>query len=363
MAPLDNLAVPKGSTVLVTGANGLLGSHISKQFLEFGYNVRGTVRNPEKNAWLKTAFDKEYGQGRFEFFQVPDMVAEGAFNEAVKGVAVVAHSASIMSLDPNPNNVIPGVIAGAINALKAAYAEPSVKRFVYTSSSSATVIAEPSQTGINVTEETWNEDSIKKAWADPPYTMERAADTYGASKAQAEQEVWKYYKEHRDERPDIVVNTVLPNFNFGRSIDPANQGYPSSSALPALLYNGLVTGVHHLVVPQYFVDVDDTGRLHVAAGILDHVKGQRIFAYGGRFNWDEVLEVLRKTEPSKTFPENFSGGRDANEYEGRAKAEQLLRDLGRPGWTTLEETIVATVEGLREAGDKLKVRDYEELGL
>lgn len=75
------------------------------------------------------------------------------------------------------------------------------------------------------------------------------------------------------------------------------------------------------------------------------------------------MEVLRKAEPSKTFPENFAGGRDANEYEGRAKAEQLLKDLGRPGWTTLEETIVATVEGLREAGDKLKVRDYEELGL
>lgn len=85
MSPLDNLVVPKGSTVLVTGANGLLGSHISKQFLEFGYNVRGTVRDPEKNAWLKAAFDKEYGQGRFGLFQVPDMVADGAFDEAVKG--------------------------------------------------------------------------------------------------------------------------------------------------------------------------------------------------------------------------------------------------------------------------------------
>ncbi|RSL95812.1 hypothetical protein CEP52_011853 [Fusarium oligoseptatum] len=363
MAPLDNLAVPKGSTVLVTGANGLLGSHISKQFLEFGYNVRGTVRDPEKNAWLKEAFDKEYGQGRFELFQVPDMEAEGAFVEAVKGVAVVAHSASNMSLDPNPNNVIPGVIAGAVNTLKAAYGEASVKRFVYTSSSSATVIAEPAQTGINVTEETWNEDAIARAWADPPYTMERAPFTYGASKAQAEQAVWKYYKEHRDERPDLVVNTVLPNFNFGRSIDPVNQGYPSSSAMPALLYKGVVTAVHHFVVPQYYVDVDDTGRLHVAAGILDDVKGRRIFAYGGRFNWDQVLEILRKSEPGKKFPDNFSGGRDANEYEGRATAEQLLRDLGRPGWTSLEESILAIVEGLREAGDKAKLRNYEELSL
>lgn len=123
------------------------------------------------------------------------------------GVAVVAHSASNMALDPNPNNVIPGVIAGALNALKAAFAEPSVKRFIYTSSSSAAVIADPAQTGINVTEETWNEVAIKQAWADPPYTMERVAFTYAASKVQAEQEVWKYYKEHLKERPDLIVNT------------------------------------------------------------------------------------------------------------------------------------------------------------
>lgn len=117
-----------------------------------------------------------------------------------------------------------------------------------------------------------------------------------------------------------------------------------------------------IFVSEYYVDVDDTGRLHVAAGILDHVKGRRIFAYAGRFNGDEILEILRKNEPGKTFPDNFSGGRDANEYEDRAMAEKLLRDLGRPGWTTLEETILATVEGLREVRDNVKLRKYEELG-
>ncbi|KAH0423425.1 hypothetical protein CcaCcLH18_12207 [Colletotrichum camelliae] len=82
---MANLAVPKGSTVLVTGANGLLGSHVAKQFLEYGYKVRGTVRSPEKVAWLPAAFDKQYGQGNFELVQVSDMAAEGAFDEATKG--------------------------------------------------------------------------------------------------------------------------------------------------------------------------------------------------------------------------------------------------------------------------------------
>lgn len=92
MAPLDNPAVPKGSTVLVTGANGLLGSHIVDQFLEYGYKVRGTVRDTEKNAWLQALFDKKYGKGNFELFKVADLTAEGAFDEAVKGVPILRES-------------------------------------------------------------------------------------------------------------------------------------------------------------------------------------------------------------------------------------------------------------------------------
>lgn len=85
MPSIDNPAIPRGATVLVTGANGLLGSHIADQFLEYGYNVRGTVRDTEKNAWLAQLFEKNHGPGRFELFKVADMTAEGAFNEAVKG--------------------------------------------------------------------------------------------------------------------------------------------------------------------------------------------------------------------------------------------------------------------------------------
>lgn len=85
MGSLPKLAVPKGSAVLVTGANGLLGSHIADQFLTYGYKVRGTVRDLEKSSWLVDVFEKNYGKGSFELFKVPDMAVESAYNEAVKG--------------------------------------------------------------------------------------------------------------------------------------------------------------------------------------------------------------------------------------------------------------------------------------
>ncbi|KAF4944703.1 hypothetical protein FSARC_14604 [Fusarium sarcochroum] len=359
MAPLDNPTAPKGSTVLVTGVNGLLGSHIAKQFLEYDYKVRGTVRDLEKNSWLSAAFDREYGRDRFELVQVKDMMAEGAFNEAVKGVAIVVHTASVMLVDPDPNNVIPKVIDGAVNALKASYSEQSVKRFVFTSSSAAVVSPWDDQEPLVVTEDSWNEDLVKQAWADPPFTAERVPSVYGASKVQSEQAIWKYHKEHRSERPDLVVNTVIPNFNMGPSIDPINQGFPSSSSLLVHLYKGQILPMHHFFIGQYYIDVDDTGRLHVAAAIFDHVRDQRIFGFAGRFNWDEVLDVLREDEPSRMFPESFSSGIDPHDIESRDKAEQLLRDLGRPGWTSLKDSVLRTIESFRAAGDKAKVYGWD----
>lgn len=83
---LKNPALPSGSVVLVTGANGLTGSHIANQLLLAGYYVRGTVRDPAKNKWLLDYFDGKYGKGRFQMVQVQDVGTDGAFERVLKGV-------------------------------------------------------------------------------------------------------------------------------------------------------------------------------------------------------------------------------------------------------------------------------------
>lgn len=79
------------------------------------------------------------------------------------------------------------------------------------------------------------------------------------------------------------------------------------------------------------------------------MRGQRIFAFAERYNWDSILDIFRKLEPNGTFLENFSGGEDPNEIQPREKAEQLLRDLGRPGWTHLEESVGNLVRDIQAA--------------
>ncbi|KAL5319508.1 hypothetical protein ACEPPN_012563 [Leptodophora sp. 'Broadleaf-Isolate-01'] len=126
--------IPVGSWILVTGVNGMVASNIASLLLEMGYKMRGTVRNVEKASWMQEKFDKMYGKNSFELVSVADLADEGAFDEAVKGVSGIAHVASIVG-HFDPNTGIPGVIDDAVNTLKSAAKEPSVKAFVYTSSS------------------------------------------------------------------------------------------------------------------------------------------------------------------------------------------------------------------------------------
>jgi nucleoside-diphosphate-sugar epimerase len=78
-------AIEKGSTVLVTGANGFIASHLVDQLLKLEYKVRGTVRTEAKGEWVKKYFDDKYGKGKLDLVVVPDMAKKGAFDDAVKG--------------------------------------------------------------------------------------------------------------------------------------------------------------------------------------------------------------------------------------------------------------------------------------
>ncbi len=80
--------IPNGSTVVVTGCSGFIGSHVVDQVLTAGYRVRGTSRDANKHQWLKDCFDKKYGQGRFELATVPVQTEGNEFEEAVKGTVL-----------------------------------------------------------------------------------------------------------------------------------------------------------------------------------------------------------------------------------------------------------------------------------
>lgn len=85
MASIRNPALPSRATVLVTGVNGLIGSHVADKLLEHGYKVRGTVRDMQKSSWVVEFFEKKFGPGLFELVEVRDITEDGAFNHFLEG--------------------------------------------------------------------------------------------------------------------------------------------------------------------------------------------------------------------------------------------------------------------------------------
>ena len=82
---IENPVIPYGSTIVVTGCSGFIGSHVADQVLNAGYKVRGTSRDANKNNWLKEYFVTRHGEGKFELVSVPDLTKDDAFEDVVKG--------------------------------------------------------------------------------------------------------------------------------------------------------------------------------------------------------------------------------------------------------------------------------------
>lgn len=236
----SNVTIPKGSLVLVTGANGYLASHVIQQFLERGYKVRGTVRNVAKTSWLfQDLFKTASENGRFELIQVHDFISPNAFDEAVKGVSAVIHVATL-GLNPNPYNVLPQIVAVMNSILESALKEPSVKEFVYTSSIAAMVI--PSMDRVHLTSNSWNDAAVELAWAPPPYEPSRAFIVYAASKTIAEKALWEFVEKRS---PRFTVNSIVPASIMGECLIKAHAELPQMFV--KALYDGDLIALQQLL--------------------------------------------------------------------------------------------------------------------
>jgi nucleoside-diphosphate-sugar epimerase len=272
----------------------------------------------------------------FSLIEVPNMGLPGAMDEAVKDCDGIAHIASPTSeaYNPDPQTVIPNGIRCALELLEAASREPSVKSVVYTSSQAAAVMLVPGKK-YHITPESWNEES-KAAWTMPVTTdYRRMIFNYMCAKTEAEQQSFAWVKEHN---PHFTFNSVVPNINLGTVTRPDKTGFVSSSGLLKLLWGGNALPAD-LFPPEWYVDVEDTALLHVAALTLPDVQNERIIAMAGRFCYNEILDIFRKLAPDHEFLVRVDEVRDEGTVDNRRAEVLLKRVKGREGWTSLEDTV------------------------
>ena len=122
--------------ILVTGADGFIGSHLTEALIDSGYDVRAFVCYNSFNSygWLDTV-SKEI-KSKIEFFP-GDIRDPNGVREAMKGVEIVFHLAALIAIPfsyHSPDSYIDTNVKGTLNIIQAAR-DNNVKRVLVTSTS------------------------------------------------------------------------------------------------------------------------------------------------------------------------------------------------------------------------------------
>ncbi|KAF9769133.1 hypothetical protein IL306_013495 [Fusarium sp. DS 682] len=340
-------AIPRGSWVLVTGANCYTGSHVVIELLKRGFNVRGTVRDLSYSKWLleHPSVKPHADEGKVELV-LANTSKPGDFDDAVKGVSAVIHLANIGDYTPDPNVGFASAIESALTVCRSAAKEPSIKRFVVASGLWSAVWPKPGETK-SITQDTWNDDLVKVAQAPPPYELSRILPVCLGARVESEKAVWKFVK---DEKLPWEVNSVSPCWILGDPLNARHYG-PMPTQLLQQLYLGKTDALTENTT-VYYTHVSDVAVIYVAATIDPDVKGARIPALAKSFNWNNALAILRKAYPDEDFEEDFVPGDPVLTYKIEDDiAPALLQKWAGRDWISLEKGITETIDFSRKIGN------------
>jgi len=122
--------------ILVTGADGFIGSHLVEELVRTGHEVKAFVLYNSFNSWGWLDHCGPDVKGRFEVF-AGDIRDPYGVKEAMKGCDAVLHLAALIAIPysyHSPDTYVDTNVKGTLNVLQAAR-ELGVKRLVHTSTS------------------------------------------------------------------------------------------------------------------------------------------------------------------------------------------------------------------------------------
>ncbi len=126
----------KNKSILVTGAGGFIGSHLTEQLVNTGGNVRAFVRYNSRNDWgLLELLPPEIFK-QLEVIQ-GDLRDPEAVKKAVTDIDVIFHLGALIAIPYSyvrPRETVETNVIGTLNILTAAR-DASVKKIVHTSTS------------------------------------------------------------------------------------------------------------------------------------------------------------------------------------------------------------------------------------
>jgi dihydroflavonol-4-reductase len=168
--------------VLVTGATGMVGSHLVLHLLEQGQIVKALYRNESGKQKVKTVFDFYNKLHLFEkiIWCEADILDISSLENAFENTTIVYHCAGFISFDPNDEENLRKInIEGTANLVNMALAK-NTKQFCFVSSIAAFGSPIKSEKIIDENAD-WNSEALNS--------------DYAIAKHGAEMEVWRGFQE------------------------------------------------------------------------------------------------------------------------------------------------------------------------
>lgn len=241
--------------VLITGANGHIGSNVVRSCLAAGYQVVGFVRRGSDQRGISgLGIELAYG----------DIRDRSAVADAIRGCDIVMHLAAVYDTQQqDPEMVIAPAVEGAENVLRAA-SDFGISRVVYTSSIAALGFSDSPDNPRTAAD--WNQSSREAYYVAKTESERRAWDLAGTLKV-----------------PMVVLNPggVVGQYDY--------RVTPSTRFLVQML-NGV-----GMTIPGglTYVDVRDVAAAHVRA--IEHgVEGERYPVAGPNLTFREMGRVVSK---------------------------------------------------------------------
>ncbi|XP_054810203.1 tetraketide alpha-pyrone reductase 2-like isoform X2 [Prosopis cineraria] len=329
----------------VTGGSGFIAAYLIKALLRHGHSVRTTVRNPDDVEKYGFLWDLSGAKERLGILKA-NLLEEGSFHEAVKGVDGVFHTASPVFVPDDDNiqhqyallivlktcfrpiyilfktTLIDPAIKGTVNVLNSCITG-QVKRVVLTSSCSSIRYRDDVQQQAlsSLNESHWSDLEYCKRYN----TM-------------AEKEAWRIAKESG---LDLVV--VNPSFVVGPLLAPK----PTSTLLAILsIVKGLKGEYPNTTVG--FVHIDDVIAAHLLAMEEPRASGCRLICSSSVAHWSHVMKMLQAQYPSYPY-ENKCGSQEGDNNPHSMDTTKIA-ELGFPPFKTLEEMFGDCIKSFQEKG-------------
>jgi NAD dependent epimerase/dehydratase len=321
----DNFPELAGRKVLVTGADGFIGSHLTEALAKAGADVRAFVlyNSFGHRGWLDQTSPELVK--RIEFFQ-GDIRDPGLVKKSVRDREIVFHLASLIAIPYSydaPESYVQTNVTGTLNVLNASL-EAGVRKLVHTSTSEVygTALYAP---------------------IDEKHPLQ-GQSPYSASKIGADMMAESFFRSF-----NLPVATLRPFNTYG----PRQSARAVIPTILSQLYRGATEiRVGALTPTRDFNFVEDTVTAFIACALSPETVGQTLNAGSGReISIGNLIELLMSITGRRA--------RIIQEQErirpDKSEVERLLCDASRltklTGWKprhSLEEGLKITARWVEE---------------